>query len=116
MDNRKKRQKSEEETVEAQPVPLAPSAQSPIRPLSRRRRQRQPAEPAPAVERPEASSVFDASPTTIAATLAKAGRSTADPVRLAWLRRGAPDPNRDPAHSDTGVGDEPDRPLPPDAA
>ncbi len=85
MDNPKKPQTSEDETAPA-PAPPAPSlkARSPFRPLSSRRRQFQIPEPVSVVERPDTSLVFDASPTTIAAALAKAGASPADPVRLAW--------------------------------
>jgi hypothetical protein len=51
--------------------------------LSRRRRQAQLPEPPAAVERPSANLVFDASPTTIAAALAKAG-APSDESSLAW--------------------------------
>ena len=67
----------------AQPPPLL--ARSPYRPLSRRRRQAMPAEPRPAVERPAASSVFNASPETIAAALAK-GTAAPDGAALTWRR------------------------------
>jgi hypothetical protein len=86
VDTPKKPQTSDEEEVAAPPVP-APSpslqARSPFRPLSSRRRQAQVAEPPPAVERPSTSLVFDASPTTVAAALAKAGASPDEPS-LAW--------------------------------
>ena len=86
MDTPKKPQTSDEEEVTAPPVP-APSpslqARSPFRPLSGRRRQAQVTEPPPAVERPSTSLVFDASPTTVAAALAKAGASPDEPS-LAW--------------------------------
>lgn len=86
MDTPKKPQTSDEEEVPAPPV-TAPSpalpARSPFRPLSRRQRQAQLPEPPPAVERPSTSLVFDASPTTIAAALAKAGASPDEPS-LAW--------------------------------
>lgn len=85
MDKPKKPQTSEEETAPPAAI-LHPSALSPFRPLSRRRRQQQGAGPVPAVERPNTSLVFDASPTTIAAQLAKAGRPPAEPGRLAWSR------------------------------
>lgn len=86
MDTPKKPQTSDEEEVTASPVPdPSPSlqARSPFRPLSGRRRQAQVAEPPPAVERPSTSLVFDASPTTVAAALAKAGTSPDEPS-LAW--------------------------------
>lgn len=86
MDTPKKPQTSDEGEVPAPPVP-APSpavpARSPFRPRSLRRRQAQLPEPPPAVERPSTSLVFDASPTTIAAALAKAGASPDEPS-LAW--------------------------------
>jgi hypothetical protein len=86
VDTPKKPQTSDEEEVPAPPAP-APSpalpARSPFRPLSLRRRQAQLPEPPPAVERPSTSLVFDASPTTIAAALAKTGASP-DDVSLAW--------------------------------
>jgi hypothetical protein len=86
VDTPKKPQTSDEEEAAAPPVP-APSpprpASSPFRPLSRRRRQAQLPEPPPAVERPSTSLVFDASPTTVAAALAKAGASPED-ASLAW--------------------------------
>ncbi|HET9771740.1 MAG TPA: hypothetical protein VFS16_12690, partial [Acidimicrobiia bacterium] len=64
-----KPQTSDEEG--AQPPPLL--ARSPYRPLSLRRRQALPAEPQPAVERPRTNPVFNASPSTVAAALAKSG-------------------------------------------
>ncbi len=77
---------TDEEEVPAPPV-TAPSpalpARSPFRPLSRRRRQAQLPEPPAAVERPGTNMVFDASPTTIAAALAKAG-APSDESSLAW--------------------------------
>ena len=86
MDTPKKPQVSEEEEAPALPVP-DPSprlaARSPFRPLSRRRRQAQTPEPPPAVERPSTSLVFDASPTTLSAALAKAGTSPAEPS-MTW--------------------------------
>lgn len=86
MDTPKKPQTSDEEEVSAPPVP-APSpslqARSPFRPLSLRRRQAEVPEPPSAVERPSTSLVFDASPTTVAAALAKAGASPDEPS-LAW--------------------------------
>lgn len=82
----KKPQTSDEEEVSAPPVP-APSpslqARSPFRPLSLRRRQVQVTDPPPAVERPATSLVFDASPTTVAAALAKAGAPPDEPS-LEW--------------------------------
>ena len=85
MDTPKEPQISEEE-AQALPVP-APSpslhAGSPFRPLSRRRRQAQVAAPPSAVERPSTSLVFDASPTTVTAALAKAGASPNEPS-LTW--------------------------------
>ena len=86
MDTPKKPQTSDEEEVPALPAPAsspALPARSPFRPLSRRRRQAQLPEPPAAVERPSTSMVFDASPTTIAAALAKAG-SPSDESSLAW--------------------------------
>jgi hypothetical protein len=86
VDTPKKPQTSDEQEVLDTPVP-APSpavpARSPFRPLSRRRRQAQEPAPPAAVERPSTSLVFDASPTTIAAALAKAGASPDEPS-LAW--------------------------------
>ena len=86
METPKKPQASEENEAPAQSLP-APSpslpARNPFRPLSRRRRQAQVPEPPAAVERPSTSLVFDASPTTLAAALAKAGGSSAEPS-LAW--------------------------------
>jgi hypothetical protein len=86
VDTPKKPQISDEEEIPAPPTP-APSpslpAGSPFRPLSRRRRQAQVPEPPSAVERPSTSLVFDASPTTVAAALAKAGASPDEPS-LAW--------------------------------
>ena len=86
MDTPKKPQASEEDEA-----PLVSShspslqARSPFRPLPRRLRQAQVAEPPAAVERPSTSLVFDASPTTVAAALAKAGASP-DKSALAWRR------------------------------
>jgi hypothetical protein len=95
VDTPKKPQVSEDEEAPAPPVP-DPSpplqARSPFRPLSRRRRQAQPAESPSAVERPSTSLVFDASPTTVAAALAKAGMSPAEPS-LAWRAGQDPDPD-----------------------
>ena len=86
VDTPNKPQASDEEEVPAQPA-TAPSpalpARNPFRPLSRRRRQAQLPEPPAAVERPSANLVFDASPTTIAAALAKAG-APSDESSLAW--------------------------------
>ena len=95
MDTPKKPQASEEDEAPAQPAPPpAPSLQTrnPFRPLSRRRRQVQIPEPPAAVERPSTSLVFDASPTTLAAALAKAGASPAE-ASLAW--RGSQDSDPD---------------------
>ena len=64
------------------PSPSLP-ARNPFRPMSLRRRQAQVVEPPPAVERPSTSLVFDASPTTVAAALVKAGASP-DEAALAW--------------------------------
>lgn len=86
MDTPNKPQTSGEEEVPAPPAP-APSptlpARSPFRPLSRRRRQAQVPEPPAAVERPSTNLVFEASPTTIAAALAKAGAASEE-SSLAW--------------------------------
>jgi len=93
MDASKKQQTSDEEEAPAPPAP-APSpslqARSPFRPLSRRRRQAQPPEPAAVVERPGTSLLFDASPTTVAAALAKAGAAPED-ATLAWTAEDEPD-------------------------
>jgi hypothetical protein len=86
VDTPKKPQTSDEEEALAPPAPApAPSlpARSPFRPLSQRRRQAQVVEPPSAVERPSTSLVFDASPTTLSAALAKAGASPDEPS-LAW--------------------------------
>jgi hypothetical protein len=85
VDPPKKPQRSDEQEVSDIPVPALPAlpARSPFRPLSRRRRQAQAPEPPAAVERPSTSLVFDASPTTLAAALAKAGASP-DEQSLAW--------------------------------
>ena len=86
MDTPKKPQRSEEEEVPAPPVPdPSPSlqARSPFRPMSLRRRQGQLPEPPAAVERPSTSLLFDASPTTLSAALAKAGASP-DEGSLTW--------------------------------
>ncbi|HEX6382592.1 MAG TPA: hypothetical protein VF180_15215 [Acidimicrobiia bacterium] len=86
VDTPKKPQRSDEEEVPAPPAP-APSpalpARSPFRPVSRRRRQAQLPDPPAVVERPETNMIFDASPTTIAAALAKAGAPSAE-SSLAW--------------------------------
>ena len=93
MDASKKRPASEEEVAPAAPLP-APSpslqARNPFRPLSRRRRQAQPPEPPAAVERPDTSLLFDASPTTVAAALAKAGAGP-DDGSLAWTAEDEPE-------------------------
>jgi len=109
VDTPKKPQASENDEAPAPPAP-APTpplqARSPFRPLSRRRRQAQVAEPPAAVERPTTSLVFDASPTTLAAALAKAGASPAE-GSLAW--RGGQDPDPEvavevEAEQDGGAG------------
>jgi hypothetical protein len=99
----------EEQEVLGPPVP-APSptlqARSPFRPLSRRRRQAQVAEPPSVLERPSTSLVFDASPTTVAAVLAKAGGSPAAPS-LAWRAGQDSDPEVSveiAAEEDDGAG------------
>jgi hypothetical protein len=86
VDTPKKPQASEEDEAPLVPTP-SPSlqARSPFRPLPRRLRQAQVAEPPAAVERPSTSLVFDASPTTVAAALAKAG-APPDKSALAWRR------------------------------
>jgi hypothetical protein len=89
----KKPQTSEEEEGPAPPATVpSPSlqARSPFRPLSRRRRQAQVPEPPSAVERPSTSLVFDASPTTVTAALAKTGASP-DEASLAWRAGRKPD-------------------------
>ena len=78
----------------AQPPPLL--ARSPYRPLSRQRRQAQPAQAQPAVERPTISTVFTASPNTIAAARAKTGASPEE-TTLAWRRTGGRDAEADGA-------------------
>jgi hypothetical protein len=85
VDTPKKPQRSDEQEVSDTPVPAAPAlpARSPFRPLSLRRRQAQVPAPPAAVERASTSLVFDASPTTLAAALAKAGASP-DEQSLAW--------------------------------
>jgi hypothetical protein len=65
----------------AEPAPLAPSARSPYLPLSYRRRQESAGGSDSPVRRPARRRVFDASPTTISAVLAKAGKTDAT---LAW--------------------------------
>jgi hypothetical protein len=94
VDTPKKPQTSEEEEAPAPPA-VEPSpplpARSPFRPLSLRRRQARLPEPPPAVERPSTSLVFDASPTTLAAALAKAGAAP-DEASLAWSARPASEP------------------------
>lgn len=82
------KQNKPQQTSEGEPTPATPpvaplQARSPYRPLSRRKRQEQVVEPPPAVERPQASSRFDASPTTISAALARSGASPEASV-LAW--------------------------------
>jgi len=78
----KPQQTSEEEATPEVPVAQL-QARSPYRPLSRRKRQEQVVEPPPAVERPVASSRFDASPTRLSAALIKAGASP-DETSLTW--------------------------------
>jgi hypothetical protein len=91
---KKPQQASEEEEVLAPPVP-APSprlpARSPFRPLSLRRRQAQAPDPPAAVERPNTSLVFDASPATLSGALAKAGALPAE-SSLTWTGRQISDP------------------------
>ena len=81
------KQNKPQPTSEGEVTPEAPAgplhARSPYRPLSRRKRQEQVVEPPPAVERPNVSLRFDASPTRISAALAKAGTSQ-DEAILAW--------------------------------
>lgn len=109
MDKPKKSHASDEEATPG-PAMLHPSAPSPFVPLSRRRRQQQLPQPAPAVARPNTNPVLDASPVTISAALARAGRSASEPVRLAWSSRsGSPGPG-----ADGEIAVEP--PPPPDAA
>ena len=94
MDTPKKPQKSDQDEVPALPVPAPAPAlpvRSPLRPLSRRRRQAQVPEPVPVVERPGTSLVFDASPTTVAAALAKAGAPPVAQASLAWRAGHDPD-------------------------
>jgi hypothetical protein len=96
VDTPKKPQRSDEQEVSDIPVPAVPAlpARSPFRPLSLRRRQAQVPEPPAAVERPSTSLVFDASPTTVAAALAKAGVSP-DEQSLAWRSSREPDGDGD---------------------
>ena len=110
METPKKPQASEkEEEALAPPVPdPSPSlqARNPFRPLSRRRRQAHVAEPPPAVERPSTSLVFDASPTTVAAALAKTGAAPTE-SSLAWRGDQDSDPEVAPevdAPEDDGAG------------
>lgn len=65
----------------AQPPPLL--ARSPYRPLSLRRRQELEGEPQSRVARSTTRLLFDASPTTISAALAKAKAAPEDPT-LVW--------------------------------
>jgi hypothetical protein len=81
VDKPNKPQTSDEEAAQPPAAPALP-ARSPYRVRSRRWRQEQLAEPEPQVERPTSKTRFDASPTTIAAALAKAGASS-DEV-LSW--------------------------------
>jgi hypothetical protein len=74
-----RRQTSDEEG--AQPPPLL--ARSPYRPVSLRRRQELETEPQPRVERSPTRLIFDASPITIAAALAKA-KAAVEKTTLAW--------------------------------
>jgi hypothetical protein len=93
VDKPNKPQTSDEEEEPAPPAPAPrpePPARSPFRPLSRRRRQAQVPDPPAAVERPATTTVFDASPTTIAAALAKAGAPSGQPS-LAWRPGDDPD-------------------------
>jgi hypothetical protein len=85
VDKPNKPQTSDEEAAQAPPAPTLP-ARSPYRPLSRRRRQEQLVEPEAQVERPVTTTKFDASPTTIAAALAKTGTSPDEVTRLSWAR------------------------------
>lgn len=81
------KQNKPQQTSEGEVTPEAPAgplqARSPYRPLSRRKRQEQVVEPPPAVERPNTSLRFDASPTRISAALAKTGTSQ-DEFVLVW--------------------------------
>ena len=94
METPKKPQASEEDEAQALPAP-APSptlqARSPFRPLSLRRRQAQVPELPAAVERPSTALIFDASPTRVAAALAKAGASPEE-ASLAWRKGQDSDP------------------------
>ena len=86
MDTPNKPQISDGQDVAAPPVPAPlPSlpARNPFRPMSLRRRQAEVAERPAAVERPSTNLVFEASPATVAAALAKAGTSH-DEASLAW--------------------------------
>jgi hypothetical protein len=78
---------------EGAPPPALPAG-SPYRPLSRRRRQALPAERRSAVERPAASAVFTASPTTIAAAVAKSGADH-EPAAFVWRRDATAEPTVD---------------------
>lgn len=90
MDKQNKPQTSDEEAAQPAAAPTL-SARSPYRPLSRRRRQDQPVEPEAQVERPHTTMRFDASPTTLAAALAKTGASPDEVIRLAWGRSAPPE-------------------------
>ena len=95
MDNPNKPPTSEEPEAFPFPAP-ARSVRSPFRPKSLRRRQDQVPDPPPAVERPQTTVKFDASPATVNAALAKAGASPEDSV-LVWK-----------ADADVEVVEEPD--------
>jgi hypothetical protein len=81
VDKPNKPQTSDEEGGQPAPAPARP-ARSPFRVRSRRGRQEHLVDPEPQVERPISTTRFDASPTTIAAAMAKAGASP-DEV-LSW--------------------------------
>jgi hypothetical protein len=88
VDKQNKPQQTSEEEVTPE-APVAPlQARSPYRPLSRRKRQEQVVEPHSAVERPNISQRFDASPTRLSAALAKTGASQEESV-LVWSAGGA---------------------------
>jgi hypothetical protein len=88
VDKPNKPQAPDEEAATAAAAVPSLQARSPYRPLSRRRRQEQGVEGESQVERPTTTTKFDASPTTVAAALAKAGSSPEDGTSFSWRRRG----------------------------
>jgi len=89
VDKPNKPQTSDEEAAQPAAVPTLP-ARSPFRPRSRRWRQEQVVESDSQVERPTTTTRFDASPTTIAAALAKTGAAPDEVTSLSWKSEGTP--------------------------